>query len=748
MLPLNINTTLNIPQINTTFYCSNNPYYNFVNINKNVIDFANMNLTPTSTGMTIIIKFAMTTDPYIANVSLLLHGNVNSAGNFIDSSTNNQTITNGNAIISPTTTMNMFGNNSLYFNGNSPLKTPSSIINSFGTNNFTIEFWFNRTGANQIQRWICNYTSGSIPNFWVIGSDNYGANIRVWVNSIMLFTGTILLNTNTWYHYALVRNGNTFTQYINGIQDVQTTTNTSIPIDTGITTTNTIYMGTDGGNNIYTGYMAEIRITNGTARYTGNFTVPTYAFANTASFVNNETLLYIGPSVNADTTYTTYNANSIHIARNSGYLNNQNLCLCVNGSKTSSSYVNLGAPNYYPPNVSITSATTYILALRWSGNNTNFDSGNTLTYWLTANSNLVGITPTIIPASSANSPQDGKYQSILFGHNPSTTNPGYLTGNITYCYLYNYCLTNSQINNYFADSDVIYDGSCPSLAAISAVAIINACATSGRPPPTDGVYWINLPTVGPTQIYCLMNSNLTGGGGWMMAMKAIAGNTFQYNSPHWTTVTTLNQTDTTRNVGDSKFHTMNYYQGKQLLALWPDITTTGGSLGTNTTNNPYGCWSWQENYTSYYTMANGANSPQLNIQPMPMINFFNIGTNMSPYPIVANQNNSGTLVNQYTTQNYSTFSGWSSKYWTVEYSEANHSIPTYNHFYGFNFYGDGAQRYVRWGFGFNNEDNWASDDVSGGIGMNNPGYSAGDYNSCCAFSPGINRTARVEIYVR
>ena len=39
------------------------------------------------------------------------------------------------------------------------------------------------------------------------------------------------------------------------------------------------------------------------------------------------------------------------------------------------------------------------------------------------------------------------------------------------------------------------------------------------PASPDGVYWIDLPTVGPTQTYCIMDSNHQGGG-WMMAMKA------------------------------------------------------------------------------------------------------------------------------------------------------------------------------------------------------------------------------------
>ena len=78
-------------------------------------------------------------------------------------------------------------------------------------------------------------------------------------------------------------------------------------------------------------------------------------------------------------------------------------------------------------------------------------------------------------------------------------------------------------------------------------------------------------------------------------------------------------------------------------------------------------------------------------------------------------------------------------------------------FYGYNYTG-GHGAATRWGFGWNENGgglypngNMSSDDVSGGIGMNpsfGRDYSAGDYIRCCQDSTGINRSARVEIYVR
>ena len=64
---------------------------------------------------------------------------------------------------------------------------------------------------------------------------------------------------------------------------------------------------------------------------------------------------------------------------------------------------------------------------------------------------------------------------------------------------------------------------------------------------------------------------------------------------------------------------------------------------------------------------------------------------------------------------------------------------------------------VRWGFGWNENGGGLypagdqnSNDVSGGIGMGGSfgNYSAGDKINCCQNSSGINRSARVEVYIR
>jgi hypothetical protein len=263
------------------------------------------------------------------------------------------------------------------------------------------------------------------------------------------------------------------------------------------------------------------------------------------------------------------------------------------------------------------------------------------------------------------------------------------------------------------------DGLTPATAATSAKAI-----KAAYPASADGLYYINLPTVGVRQIYCIMNSAVDGGG-WMLAMKANSNGsntsplqTFKYTETYWTAADTLNSTDLTINAGDAKYHTMNYFPAKDILALWPDIPSNQGSSSTGGSINlsgTYNKWSWLEN-----NFNGGATTT--------LINFFATANNKQALTDANNFAGAGTAF----------------------------SSQTDVRFYGFNYTGN-ANSKVRWGFGWNENGgglypsgNQGSNDVSGGIGMgtNFTEYSAGDKILCCQTVTGINRPARVEIYVR
>ncbi len=226
---------------------------------------------------------------------------------------------------------------------------------------------------------------------------------------------------------------------------------------------------------------------------------------------------------------------------------------------------------------------------------------------------------------------------------------------------------------------------------------------------SDGVYWINLPTVGATQCYCLMDSDYDGGG-WTLAMKATQGNTFNYSANYWTTSNTLNETNINRDDGDAKYEVMNHFLAKDMMAIFPDIENIGtesGSIDNLTT------WSWLEN------------------------DFYNSGSRITLLSIL-----SGSTVT-ISTDPRNEFDGFNSTYFSYQNGYK---------FYGFNKdYYYQKRRSVRWGFMWNNESSVNTGDCAGGIGLADKwgNFSAGDkYTWNKVTSKGMNRSARVEIYVR
>lgn len=246
------------------------------------------------------------------------------------------------------------------------------------------------------------------------------------------------------------------------------------------------------------------------------------------------------------------------------------------------------------------------------------------------------------------------------------------------------------------------DGLSAASAGISALQI-----KTDFPSSVDGVYWIDVPGYGPKQTYCLMDS-AHNGGGWMLALKTTTGTTFNYEATYWTTANTLNPNDVTRNNADAKYDVMNGFLAKDMMALWPDIPNVAAESGSI---DGLTQWSWLQNdfHGSIRT------------------------TLISKF--------TGSQVAYYTSTNGTmTFTG---------YNSGKFSNQAGFTFYGLN-YNTLVSAKVRWGFAWNNETNQGSNDVSGGIGMSSTygNYSAGDKINCCQNTTGINRSARVEIYIR
>jgi hypothetical protein len=181
----------------------------------------------------------------------------------------------GNAQIS--TAQTKFGSGSMYFDGNGDyLSIPSTPNLAFG-GNFTCECWFYLLAypPNTNAMYIMDFRNGSTNNFGfgVIGIGGVAKPYMFVGAGPVDGTGTTSLSLNTWYNIAIVRSGSTVTYYLNGVSD--TTLNTSFSQAATGVTIGARYTGTQEYVN---GYINDLRVTKGYARYTSNFTPATSAF--------------------------------------------------------------------------------------------------------------------------------------------------------------------------------------------------------------------------------------------------------------------------------------------------------------------------------------------------------------------------------------------------------------------------------------------------------------------------------------
>lgn len=218
------------------------------------------------------------TDPYFNYTKLLLHCNgEDGATSFTDSSGVPKTVTTvGDAKVS--TSVTKFGGGSLQLDGNDYLSVPSSSDFNFGTENFTIEAWIYPTSS--AARTIMSKWTAAGSLVWYLGGGGTSMGFYFSTagnNTVYTIPLTSWPALNEWMHIAVCRDGASIRMFINGVQYGSTyTTGASTALFNG---TGVVTIGDDGGSNPgFIGYMEEVRITKGIARYTADFTPPTEPF--------------------------------------------------------------------------------------------------------------------------------------------------------------------------------------------------------------------------------------------------------------------------------------------------------------------------------------------------------------------------------------------------------------------------------------------------------------------------------------
>lgn len=210
---------------------------------------------------------------YDSSVSLLLHmDGTNGGTTFTDSSIYQWTVAGSNATTS--STQSKFGGTSGYFNGTNGRLTITNpyTIASFGTADFTIDFWMYYAGGGTYPTVMGQY--GGPTDYWYIFLNSNYLNFENRTGgTYTTITSTSTLSTNTWHHVAIVRYGSTINMYVDGTS-VQSGTPASAMVSLPTTT---MYIGDFDGSRPFPGYLDEVRITKGVARWTSNFTPPTEA---------------------------------------------------------------------------------------------------------------------------------------------------------------------------------------------------------------------------------------------------------------------------------------------------------------------------------------------------------------------------------------------------------------------------------------------------------------------------------------
>ena len=223
-------------------------------------------------------------DVHFPKVKLLLpFDGSNAATTTNDESNSTHSVTfAGGAQIS--TAESKFGGSSLYLNGDSGTKLTISQSSDFdfGTGDFTIEFWIKTSLSNNDSqsRRVISFGDNNTNRIQIFLSSD---GIDFYNISSVKVDGDIDVADGNWHHVAFTRSGTSLKGFVDGAQSGSTATN-STDFNNAAALTIGAYASTGLGRVV--GYLEDLRITKGLARYTSAFTAPTSGHLTSAGDVN------------------------------------------------------------------------------------------------------------------------------------------------------------------------------------------------------------------------------------------------------------------------------------------------------------------------------------------------------------------------------------------------------------------------------------------------------------------------------
>jgi hypothetical protein len=239
------------------------------------------------------------------------------------------------------TAIKKFGAGSMVFDGTGDwLIGPSNPSASFESGDFTIEGWIYPTVVTGTDRCIWETRSSGSDAGMVFFIDT-NAKLSTYTSGAIRTVTSQSVVANTWQHIAICRASGVMTTYVNGVAS-----NTA-SYSSAITCPGAVRIGVRQDNaQPYTGYIDDLRITKGLARYRYNFTPPTRAFSTKGG---TQTL-----TADEDFEYTTLllSGNGTNNQNNHTFLDssNNNFTITRNGNATQgtfSPFSQTGWSNYF-----------------------------------------------------------------------------------------------------------------------------------------------------------------------------------------------------------------------------------------------------------------------------------------------------------------------------------------------------------------------------------------------------------------
>ena len=176
-----------------------------------------------------------------------------------------------------------FGTSSAKFDGSGDyISAPTDAAFDFSGGDFTIEGWFRFDNATtQDQTLFAGVGDTRFGIAYNRGGDNalnlsLSSNGSSWDIANEVDGSKTSWNTDQWYHVALVWDGTDYKVYVDGTLDITVTSATPLHSSSGFR----VGLWGTGSHYPLQGNADEIRVSNGTARYTSNFTAPSAAFTD------------------------------------------------------------------------------------------------------------------------------------------------------------------------------------------------------------------------------------------------------------------------------------------------------------------------------------------------------------------------------------------------------------------------------------------------------------------------------------